>query len=412
MITIAANAQSWNQLTTPNNRNLYGCWFDESNPDTGMAVGWYVQNNDRLPFRFFTSDGGATITAGSLFQLYFYASTDVWFTNSYNGVVVGNGIIQTTNGGASWNLIVDAAMTQAGILQNVMFTNSTNGYAVGQRYDFSYTSFEGMLYKTVNAGGSWTDFTVSQDVNNENTQLNAVYSTGGGVIYAGAEGIPGFGSTLFKSIDDGVTWATLNFYQSVYALYFTSTDTGYAGCADGLYRTTNSGLNWVNILPTTAALLALQIKNGFGFAGGANGLMFMTNDNGATWTPITLPVTTTISDISIISQNLAYAVGESGTFLKYTNTVGVPETNLFDNLSAWVVDFHQLEINFYNKSNSAVLIELFDSKGSVVGKIANRKFQQGNISITYDVNDYSEGIYLLRMVSDKGTVARKIIVLK
>lgn len=412
MVTIAANAQSWNQLTTPNSRNLYGCWFDESNPDIGMAVGWYVQNNDRLPFRFSTLDGGATITSGSLFQIYFYASTDVWFTNSYTGVVVGNGIIQTTNGGASWNLIVDAGMTQAGILQNVMFTNSTNGYAVGQRYDFSYTSFEGMLYKTVNAGGSWTDFTVSQDINSENTQLDAVYSTGGGVIYAGALSTPGFGSTLFKSVDDGISWTPLNFYQSIYELCFTSVDTGYAGCSDGIYRTTNSGVNWVNILPTSAALHALQIKNGFGFAGGANGLMFMTNDNGNTWTPISLPVTTTISDISIISQNLAYAVGASGTFLKYTYTVGVPETNLMGDLLAWIDDSDQLQINFNNKSNSAILIELFDRNGSVVGQIANKKFQPGNCTITYDMNSISEGIYMLRMTSENASFTRKIVVIK
>ncbi|MBL0258131.1 MAG: hypothetical protein IPQ03_11680 [Bacteroidetes bacterium] len=113
-ISSQSPAQNWTQLQVPNTRNLYGCWFDTSRPDTGIAVGWYLQTTDRLPFAFYTKNAGATITAGSLFQIYFYASSDVWFTNFYNGIVVGNGIIQTTDGGDSWNLIVDAASTQAG----------------------------------------------------------------------------------------------------------------------------------------------------------------------------------------------------------------------------------------------------------------------------------------------------------
>ena len=415
IISIAGHilhAQNWNQLTTPNTRNLYGCWFDETHPDTGMAVGWYIQNNDRLPFGFYTTDGGASITSGSLFQVYFYASSDVWFTNSYNGVVVGNGILQTTDGGVNWNLIVDAAMTQAGILENVMFTNSTIGYAVGQRYDFSYTSFEGMLYKTTNAGGSWTDYTVSQEVNSENTQLHAVYSTGSGVIYAGGENNLGFGNTLFKSIDDGITWSPLNFSQNIHALHFTSSDTGFAACTNGLYKTTDAGMNWVNVLPTTSSLTALKIKNGFGFTAGANGLMYVTTDNGSTWNQTSIPVTTTITDISIISPNLAYAVGTSGTFLKYTNGVGLQDLNETSNLEVWIDASFQLHINFDNNSTSAIAIDLYDLNGSRTSQIAHQSFPKGHCSINFEMNSYRNGIYLLKIVSESKTLIRKIVFVK
>ncbi|MBL0341859.1 MAG: T9SS type A sorting domain-containing protein [Bacteroidetes bacterium] len=412
MISVSAQAQTWNQLTTPNTRNLYGCWFDETHPDTGMAVGWYIQNFDRLPFGFYTTNGGSTITSGSLFQIYFYASSDVWFTNSYNGIVVGNGIIQTTNGGASWNLIVDAASTQAGILENVMFTNSTDGYAVGQRYDFSYTSFEGMLYKTTNAGGSWSDFTVSQEVNSENTQLHAVYSTGGGVIYAGGENNIGGASTLFKSNDDGLNWTGMAFSQNIFSLYFTSPDTGYAACTNGLYKTTNAGMNWVNILPTNSALHAIQIKNGFGFTAGANGLMYMTNDNGNSWNPMTIPVSNTISDISILSPNLAYAVGASGTFLKYTNSVSLPETNIAYDIDAWIDDSHQLHIKFNNTTKTTVSIELINFNGSSVRQIANQHIQDGRHEFKSDINSLANGIYLIKMVIGNETVNRKILLIK
>lgn len=319
-ITITTTqAQTWNPLTITPPRNLYGCWFDTANPDFGMSVGWAYQAGDQIPFAFTTTDGGANNTYSSLFQVYFYGSEDVWFTNSYTGVVVGNGIIQTTNGGNSWNLIEDAATTQAGRLHSVMFPNSTKGYAVGERYDFNYTSMEGMIYKTNNAGGSWTNSTVSQEINNENTLLHTVFSTGAGVVYAGAENTMGAGtSTLFKSTNDGVTWSPMSFGQSIWSLYFVSANTGFAATTNGLYKTTNAGANWTNILPTTAALHTVQIKNGFGFAAGVNGLIYVTNDNGSSWLPMASPVTTTIEKVFVISPQLAYAVGGAGTFLKYT----------------------------------------------------------------------------------------------
>lgn len=407
-ITATSPAQTWTQLQVPNNRNLYGCWFDSNQPNTGMAVGWYIQNFDRLPFGFFTSNGGATITAASIFQIYFYASSDVWFTNSYNGIVVGNGIIQTTDGGANWNLIVDAATTQAGILENVMFTNTTDGYAVGQRYDFNYTSFEGMLYKTTNAGGSWTDFTVSQEVNNENTLLHTVYSTGNGIIYAGAENQSG-GSTLFKSINDGATWSPLTFSQTIWSLYFTSADTGFAATTSGLYKTTDAGVSWTNILTAPSALHSIQIKNGLGFTAGENGIIYMTSNNGNTWNSVTSPVTTTISDVSVISPNLAYAVGASGTFLKYTNTVGVTELSRSNDFKYWIDANHQLNIKWKNNLRMSSTIELIDINGSVIQKIADEVTSAGEHSIQTDLSSIANGVYLIKFKRDTEIVYKKIV---
>ncbi|MBK8847085.1 MAG: hypothetical protein IPO27_11260 [Bacteroidetes bacterium] len=407
----ALNAQTWIQLQTPNTRNLYGCWFDPAQPDTGMAVGWFIQNFDRLPFGFYTNDGGATITSGSLFQTYFYASSDVWFTNSYNGIVVGNGIIQTTNGGSTWNLVVDATATQAGILENVMFTNSTNGYAVGQRYDFSYTSFEGMLYKTTNAGGSWTDYTVSQEVSNENTLLHTVFCTGNGVVYAGAENTLG-GSTLFKSTDDGITWSPISFTQSIWSLYFVSMDTGFAATANGLYQTTNAGLTWNQALPTTSALHTIQIKNGFGFTAGENGIIYMTNDNGKTWVASASPVTATISDVSVISPNLAYAVGAAGTFLKYTNTVGVNELNLLNDLVNWIDDNHQLNLKWNNNLQSSTTIEILNTSGSVLKKVSKSGLGYGQQNIQIDLTSFPNGVYLINFIQEKLVTNKKFVLIK
>lgn len=389
-------AQSWIALQTPANRNLYGCYFDPTNPDKGMAVGWYIQAQDRIPFGFYTNDGGANITSGSLFQIYFYASSDVWFTNFYNGIVVGNGIIQTTDGGTNWNLIVDAASTQAGILENVMFTNGTDGYAVGQRYDFNYTSMEGMLYKTSNAGGSWTDHTVSAEVNNENTLLHTVYSTGNGVIYAGAENTMGGGSTLFKSSDDGLTWSSLNFTQNIYSLFFTSTDTGFAASTNGLFRTTDAGLSWSNVITTSTPLHAIQIKERFGFTAGENGSIYMTTDNGAAWSPVTSPVSTTISDLYIVSPNLAYAVGTAGTFLKYTNTLGTQEIQKPNTVQCSIDKNRILSIEWESNTATRSNIDLINLQGAIL-KTETVLSTGGRNKIEWDMHQFSPRVYSVRL---------------
>ena len=401
-----SKSQNWVQLQTPSPRNLYGCWFDPVFPDTGMAVGWYFQSNDRLPFSFNTVNGGNTFSTASLFQVYFYAASDVWFTNSYNGIVVGDGIIQTTNGGNTWNIVVDATMTQAGILGNVMFSNSTDGYAVGQRYDFSYTFFEGMIYKTGNAGGSWMDYTISSEANGENTLMNTVYAVGNGIVYAGAENTLG-GNTLFKSVDDGITWTSLSFSQSIRSLYFFSADTGFAATTAGLFKTEDGGLTWSHILPTTSALNTIQIKNGFGFTAGENGVIYTTSDSGSSWNQMASPVTTSISDISVISPYLAYAVGTSGTFLKYTNSVGVKE-NLSSEGEAWIDAGHLLNIRWNPEHSSPNSITLVNVEGKIVKDLVVGNLNSGISGCVADLSTVPSGIYFLRIISADKISTRKI----
>ena len=98
--------------------------------------------------------------------------------------MVGGGIIQTVDGGGNWNLVVDN-ISMMGWMYDVMFADANNGYAVGQTYDNSYTSYWGVIYKTTNGGGSWSNSTITYETQNQNTELRAVHSTGAGIIYAG-----------------------------------------------------------------------------------------------------------------------------------------------------------------------------------------------------------------------------------
>lgn len=394
------SAQQWNLLNTPSQRNLYGCWFDATNPKYGMAVGWYLQVGDLIPFAFRTNNGGMTINTQSLFQVYFYASEDVAFTNSNNGVVVGNGILHTSDGGATWNIVEDATATQGGKLKSVCFTGPAIGYATGQRYDFNYQYLEGVLYKTSNGGGSWVNFTVSSEANFENTDFRVVCSPSPDTLLAGAYSSFGTGSTLFKSIDDGVSWAALPFYENIYAMQFTDSDTGLMAAEDGIYKTTNGGDTWNLVYSTSVPVRSICLNNGNGFAGGQMGELYQTTDNGNTWMLMSSPASATINDICMPTPTIAYAVGMSGTFLKYDGATALNEPAQDDYLLYAVGS--ELAINFNEQGVDKVEIDLFSTEGKHVIS------WNGVLPAKIESGIEEAGIYVVRVTNSRKSECFKI----
>ena len=398
-----SHAQSWTPLNPPN-RNYYGVWFDSTNTSNGYAVSWYIAAFDYIPYAIHTSNGGSTFTPMQTFC----AGQDIWFTNWYTGVIVGNGINQTTDGGNTWNIIEDVTAMQAGWLKDVMFTNATDGYSVGQRYDFNYMYFEGMIYKTNNAGGSWTNYLITEEVNGDNTDFQSVYSTGSGVVYAGCISTNPGTPTLYKSTNDGVTWSPLSFTENTLALFFTSQDTGYAGTSGGIYKTTDAGATWANIFPLSQPVNNISFKDGIAFATAGSGDIYISSDNGNTWTPMVSPVTVTLQDIHIVNHNLAFISGNSGTILKYTNTTGLTVYQEASPLQCWQDPYSgELTIQWNEMNGGDVNIQLIDMSGRVVvERRLNSEPGTGQISITGSL--LPGGIYLVKADSGKKQAVRKI----
>ena len=315
-VTVAtAHAQTWTQLPTPGPRNLYGCWFDAADPNHGVVTGYYIQAYDLIPFEYTTTDGGASWAYQTLYySSMFLAAQAVTFTSSTTGYIVGAGVVKTYDGGLTWNLTSDFSAI-GGRLYDVHFSSATNGYAVGE----SWSGPSAELCKTTNSGATWACSTVTDPVYQVGSQLTSLARPSDTALYAG--GSSGIGGTrnLARSTDDGTTWSAANLTVNVYSLAFTSPSTGCAATDSGLLRTTDGGATWAPVLTSGAAVNAVRIEQGLGLAVGADGSIWMSVDDGLSWSPMTSPVqgTAALYDVHIVSPQLAFASGASGTVLRY-----------------------------------------------------------------------------------------------
>jgi photosystem II stability/assembly factor-like uncharacterized protein len=117
-------------------------------------------------------------------------------------------------------------------------------------------SVGGGIWKTTNAGQTWTDLT--PDLPNLATSVLAMAESNHNIIYAGTgEGFFNLdainGSGIFKSTDRGVTWSILTStidFGDVNRIVISPSDPDLlcAATSTGLYRSTNGGTSWTEVL--------------------------------------------------------------------------------------------------------------------------------------------------------------------
>ncbi len=221
------------------------------------------------------------------------------------------GIPKSTNG--SWQIIGPIGKPTgggAGRLNFIRFdpTNS-NTIWVGAP--------DGGLWKTTNGGTSWTTNTDQltvigvSDVAIDPTNSQIMYLATGD-----SDGSDTFSSGVLKSTDGGATWNTtaLNWTASQgrtigrLLIHPTNPQILIAFTNAGIFRSTNGGTSWTN--PTgTFACSDGEFKPGDPTTVYACGTTFKrSTDGGATWTAVTLPLTTGIARLSmaVTAGNNAY----------------------------------------------------------------------------------------------------------
>jgi hypothetical protein len=169
---------------------------------------------------------------------------NVFFTSSNVGYAVGdNAEVLFTIDGSTWQSR-DLIGTRED-LNSVYFLNSTKGYIFGKN---------GVGLFSNNAGGSWELFPTGTT-----RTFNKVYFTSQQVGYA-----VGDGGLAYKTIDGGSTWVnmTTGSSYSYYSVDFPSLNIGYiVGDAGLIKKTIDAGTTWTTVEPSNKNYIDVVRKN-------------------------------------------------------------------------------------------------------------------------------------------------------
>lgn len=187
------------------------------------------------------------------------------------GIIVGNtgSTIRTTDG---FRTVVGSSNPTYGHLNCVFFLNDTLGWVGTQ---------SGRIYRSTNAGVSWSLMQSGQSTSNYITSIQFVDELVG---YASCYG----GGRVLKSVDGGQTWVSIAPVDLVFIrdLHFSDAMNGVAvGHAGHVIRTTDGGANWT-FMPsnTTYNLVSLSVQGQQMVACGWWGRAIHSTNGGLTWT--------------------------------------------------------------------------------------------------------------------------------
>lgn len=254
---------SWNNI--PNNFNSYISLSDIYfvNQDTG-----FVLLSDNMTFAYpvsayITQDGGITWNSllgpfdGGTLDFYFQNSTNWYFYMSSNWMIGVDTIYQTadagttwtktgnttqvqynqlinklivykdsvtpnqdnlfyksTDGGASWNLLLIDNTTSAGFM-DYQFLNSNDGYVLLYQYNQNDT-INSKIYKTTDGGLTWDNYTLPTVCSNP----QSIYFTSNNTGYIISNNTVQHRSEIFKTTDGGQTW-NIDFFANSNEYFYT-----------------------------------------------------------------------------------------------------------------------------------------------------------------------------------------------
>ncbi len=388
----------------------------------------------------------------------------VHFINPDTGFVCGSVnlgwdgvIVRTMDGGTSWDTTILPIS-----LADISFVNDSVGFTGGQ---------DGGIYKTTNTGDSWSflgsfgnnnDFSNIYFINQDTGLVHDFYGNIGLftpgffppsslILNSTADTwFPGTGELsrtqnifyvaggdgkFLKSFDNGSTWNYFNCDSNLYLfdakmidqnniVIVGGTDTQLTNIEYGKSTVSNDGgLTWST--PNQFAphdIVGVDFYNNqFGYCvGGINsvwffnpnavGSLWQTSDGGYNWTLVDSSYSDLLSDIQVVNDSLAYAVGFDGTILKnatHYTSLGLNSNDFIQNISIFPNPFNtNLTIQLPNFQPKAIEINVFDITGRVITQEA---LNSTNQKIVLNSETWSDGVYFIQMKLSNSIIVKKAI---
>ncbi len=388
---------NWEIPNTVTENTLSEIDFIDNN--TGFAVCGYG-SGDILK----TTDAGETWV--SQITTYHTPMYGIRFTDAETGYIAGSiDIKKTTNGGTNWFNVFSS--TQNEIFTDVDFTNSNTGYVIG-----SY----GVLKKTTNAGQNWT----SMSINSSGSILTSICFVNESTGYS----VGDFGA-IVKTTDAGATWTsqtspfTMAYLTSV---DFTDENTGYISSGAGLLKTTNGGDEWMIMNAPSGGYYKVQFRNEFGYAVASNGKIIKSIDAGINWIEQPTVTNNGLYALYFNSDNYVYAGGTRGTIIKtipaelIVTGTGTSYTELPDSFilnQNYPNPFNpSTNIEFSIPKSEFVSLKVFDITGKEISVLVSENLNPGNYKINFNGAGLTSGVYFYILNTGGYVQTKKMMLLK
>jgi photosystem II stability/assembly factor-like uncharacterized protein len=290
------------------------------------------------------------------------------------------GLSYSFNGGTSFNPAINNAGPQ---FYKLHFLDNQTGFVVAC-YDSDTGPYKNWVFKTTNSGANWN--AIYKDSIQPPKLLGCYFlNSNKGFIWTR-------NAKLAVTTNSGVNWNFINtpIYYQVNCMYFFDENTGYAG---------------------------------FTFSSGdAQGLK-RTTDGGQTWTTMTNSVLNGVSKFCFVNNLTGWAAGysENGVRLMKTVTGGLTSVNPIGNI---VPDKFSLSQNYPNPFNPNTVVSyqlpvagnvsliVYNVLGNEVQTLVNEKQSAGSYSVDFNAASLPSGIYFYKLVTEKFTETKKMILVK
>lgn len=186
----------------------------------------------------------------------------------------------------------------------------------------------GGIYSSTNSGATWFERKLL-DINVNYAEVRSLAIATGGTLLAGTVDVPwGSGAGIFRTTDDGATWASVNTglavsHREVPALALAPSGDAYAGTSrGGVYRSTNLGAGWTRVwtgVPDSSVRSLAITTGGVVFAGTQRSGLYRSTNSGTSWSAVGGGITGADITALALTTTGVYAGTSSGVFRSTDN---------------------------------------------------------------------------------------------
>ena len=366
-----------------------------------------------------TSNGGNSFVIQNSGISYYI--NDIFFLNNRLGWVVANEflfsgttILSTTNGGVVWtsSLFPDTSK----FFRTIYFRDSLNGYIAG---------FGGSIFKTSDAGVSWLPAVVDTSEFSGFPVSRIIFSSP--LIGFACGGYTDVAGVIWRTSDGGFNWSAGAYSPEPFYDFYVK-DPQRLICAGGdfeygvqITNTSNAGLNWVYYsLDLFGQAYSIDFRTPYeGWMSlGYSFNWAVTYDSGNTWSSIPVIENAEIYSVDFSDSLHGWAVGNNGAILKY-----VP-ASVSINIKSGNPEVFSLDQNYPNpfnpstviryslKEKSFICLKIYDLVGKEISVLVNEDQNAGIYSVKFEGINLPGGIYYYTLRSGNISVTKKMVIIK